>query len=118
MLDARLDQPDPQPISLSHCYEITTSEKPYLGIDREKKTVTPECDSARHSALIAGRRKSPKDPSVCQYLLRHSWGENCNEIDVASRWECTRGSIWVDADELVANTYKIQYLESPDIKQK
>lgn len=57
-----------------------------------------------HASSIIGRRWNEKDQR-CQYLLRNSWGTDCEQYGKFANIECKDGNIWVYEDELDGHTY-------------
>lgn len=65
-------------------------------------------DIANHYSSIVGRRLSSNN--TCQYLIRNSWGTNCNLYPEPYNRQCEEGNIWVDEDILGKAIIGVQFL--------
>ncbi|MFN8791432.1 MAG: hypothetical protein ACK5Y2_08265 [Bdellovibrionales bacterium] len=78
------------------------------------------CSDDVHNAVVVGRRlarfRQPdgKIGSVCQYLIRDSYGTSCNPFppdnSTTPSTRCERGQIWVDEDAFLANVGRVFHL--------
>lgn len=71
-----------------------------------------------HASLIVGRRKSP-DTGECEYLLRNSWGNSCDEMEgegltcdlICAGQSCRyNGHMWVSTRRIKNSLLGITYL--------
>ena len=72
-------------------------------------------DCGGHYSVLIGRRwnvKAHRGQGACEYLIRNSWGEQCDSYhDAWSKPEyCGKGNIWVDGSALLENTDELNYL--------
>ncbi len=144
-MNSLLDHSNGQPIGISYCDRVLTVGASYGGVGSNGGAAQciPVLDSKRnvipgngmHASLVMGRRKNPKNPEVCQFLVRNSWGATCktkpspvtlpddlkndpslpfsfqksiapSEI-YAPEWDCDGGNIWVDATALAKSVYSL-----------
>jgi hypothetical protein len=72
-----------------------------------------------HGSLVVGRRTNP-DNGACEYLVRNSWGKNCNENDgngLACHKNCDSegcrysGHFWVSSERLQSSILGVTYLK-------
>ena len=62
----------------------------------------------QHVALLIGKRINPSTHRT-EYLLRNTFGKNCNGI--SKDFECMAGqsSFWVDAEAIGRNVFSLQW---------
>ena len=63
-------------------------------------------DQQSHASTIVGRRFIN---GQCQYLIRNSYGNSCNDIDPI--YTCQNGHIWIPEAYLLKNLQQITYFE-------
>ncbi|MBS1963219.1 MAG: hypothetical protein JST04_13465 [Bdellovibrionales bacterium] len=96
------------PIGINYCSSVFGEGRAFT----QKKWINnDECH--RHASLVIGRRRDPKAPSRCQYLIRNSWGRGCDS-SYHSDWECDgpKGSVWIDADALGRATHDLALMRT------
>jgi hypothetical protein len=88
-----LDGDHPLPTIIGFCSDIMKAKK-----SRDS------CGG--HAALLIGRREVN---GKCQFLLRNSWGTECDHYppELQNQCEPGKGNIWVDADVLTKNTLEL-----------
>jgi len=103
-----------QPVSISYCSQSLKKGKGFRGLryyDQESNAQSSVKESkgrcGKHVSLIIGRKWNAKT-NKCQLLVRNSWGTSCNSY--ADDWDCEKGNIWVDEEDLGANIYEVKYL--------
>lgn len=99
-----------QPALIGYCANILKTPD-YLGTSSRTrithngaltlKDLEESCKG--HANLVIGRRKSG---TKCQYLLRNSWGSDCDSY--ASTLNCENGNIWIDEEILMKNAISLQ----------
>jgi len=99
-LEHLLDGESPVPTTIGFCSRILT--------DITKKDAPPASKDScgGHAAVVIGKR--PMN-GKCQFLLRNSWGTECDHYspDIQSQCERGKGNVWVDAETLTKNTLEI-----------
>ena len=71
-----------------------------IGYDANEIMVRDEGDRARHadhSSLIAARRESP---TGCEYFVRNSFGQSCEDYLSPHQKNCEQGGVWVTLTQL------------------
>ncbi|HWU42143.1 MAG TPA: hypothetical protein VN132_01855 [Bdellovibrio sp.] len=81
----------------------------YLMKVLQKKSGTTEF--AAHASIIIGQRENPIS-HTCELLVRDSYGANCQDSRGNDRYSlpCENGSVWVEADALLRQTSKINWI--------
>jgi hypothetical protein len=75
------------------------------------KMIGPNDSYSSHASVITGQRTNPQS-GVCELLVRNSYGSDCKDRRGDDRYgrSCENGSIWVPADELLSDTFKISWI--------
>jgi len=109
-IDRRIESPESQPVSVAFCAELLKRGRGYRGFSRRLTDFrfpdTKECGG--HVVLISGKRDHPITGRL-EFLVHNSWGTRCTRY--SPDWECERGKIWVDGEELAENTYGLMWLD-------
>jgi len=71
-----------------------------------KDPYTPQ--DGLHASVLVGRRWNSQSNS-CEYLIRNSWGNQCNSYEV--KQNCEAGNIWVPERVLRYNLYAYIFME-------
>jgi hypothetical protein len=116
-IDGEFDRLDHkgQPIFTTYCADV-------LGAGRKSKFNYGADCSTEHASLIIGRRKNPKEPHSCQYLVRNSWGKNCDrdvkrKYHYSEDWDCdaSKGDYWIDQEMMLKSAFEIGGVENEGI---
>ena len=103
-----------QPIAIYYCSQILKNAS-YRGQkaateNRSEDKFTKDCRDNGHVSTVIGRRW---DHGKRQFLIRNSWGTECEVYDDA--WPCDqnkyKGGVWVDAERPAPNVYGTQAIE-------
>ena len=112
-IHALLDQPNPLPIGISYCSKVLEKGRSYQSSSSRKllDLLSGSENCGPHASLIIGRRTSIRSDgsAVCQFLIRNTWGTSC--WNYSNDWDCEKGNIWVDSDQMTTSLLGIQYLE-------
>ena len=118
-LHRQLERPGALPVGIEYCAEALVSPDTnhirrrdfranlnYLDDDDAAlENFTPSCGF--HASVVIGRRRMPD--GQCYFMVQNSYGESCDGYGLAEGY-CDRGRIWVRADRLAANTFRIARL--------
>lgn len=71
----------------------------------DKSAIFPD-----HVSSIVGRRFN-ENTNSCEYLVRNTWGQNCNNYSID--YECRKGHAWIpeDAFKYKNAIHEVQYIE-------
>jgi hypothetical protein len=89
-------------VIVGYCSKIISEGPGYRGLFKS--------DCGMHASIIVGQRDDSKGKR--QFLVRNSWGANCNGIH--SQWQCAAprgqygGQFWIDARELLVNSQSLE----------
>jgi hypothetical protein len=99
-LNYLLDGPNPLPPMIGFCSSILTD------LSKPDAPPAPKDSCGGHAALVIGRREVN---GKCQFLLRNSWGPECDHYPpkLQSNCEPGKGNIWIDTDTLTKNTLEV-----------
>jgi hypothetical protein len=61
-----------------------------------------------HSSIIAGRKMIN---GKCQYLIRNTWGQDCDLYYKKFQGRCEQGNIWITKEELKESLYSVTYMK-------
>lgn len=126
-INERLNQKNPLPIGINYCKKVL-KDRDANGITDSGILSNQNCPDDAHASVIVGRRllkykDGNKINTICQYLVRNSYGSSCNSYD---KYEadgipskpggekpkiCENGQIWVDENALLKNTAEIFHLK-------
>jgi hypothetical protein len=97
-LNKLLDGDKPLPPVIGFCPRILTES----AAEQSQHASTESCGG--HAVLVIGRREVA---GKCQFLLRNTWGPECDHYaaEVQDQCEEGKGNIWVDAETLAKNMH-------------
>lgn len=126
-VNERLNKANPQPMGISYCRSVLT-DKEAEGVSTTGVLNKNTCKGEVHFSTIVGRRllkykDGDKTETICQYLVRDSFGSSCNgypesepeALPPKSGGEkpkvCEKGQVWVDENVLLRNTAELFHLK-------
>ncbi len=126
-INERLSKSNSQPIGISYCRSVL-KDKDSEGVSMKGELSKDTCKGAVHTSVIVGRRLlkykyAGKTETICQFLVRDSYGSSCNGYDEfdpealpsKSGGEmpkiCEKGQVWVDENALLRNTNEVFHLK-------
>jgi hypothetical protein len=68
-------------------------------------------DCAIHAAVLVGRKYN-KEKKSCEFLVRDSYGPDCEDAEGKPRYDrkCENGNVWVDSTQLMRSTFHLIWL--------
>lgn len=93
-----LNSETPTPIGIGYCHESL------------KTTAESICQSG-HASVIIGRRFI-SETGACEFLVRDSYGPNCNDVDGKPKyaWPCENGNVWIPSDKLLRSASSVTWI--------
>lgn len=119
LINKRLDMTNPQPVGIKYCRDVL-ADKSIIGVSPKGNLNTDTCKGEVHASVIVGRRLlkykvGSKTETICQYLVRDSYGSSCNaypdDESAEPKEVCENGQVWVDEDALMNNTNQVYHFE-------
>ncbi len=86
----------------------TLNEKKHAAIGYSASFLQDRRAPGHHASIVVGRRYNQEAKS-CQFLIRNSWGPNCQSYALPYPVEgnCADGHIWVSEETLHQNIYRV-----------
>lgn len=90
-----------------------------IGIGYDYNKLNGDESSGGHASVLVGRRTNP-DSGACEYLVRNSWGKECNLYEgegLSCHKNCDgngcrySGHFWVSSDRLANSLFDVTYLK-------
>lgn len=121
-INEKLDRKNAMPIGITYCKHIL-KDRESIGVGMNSQLDDRTCKNGVHASVIVGRRllkfkNGDKVDTICQYLVRNSYGSSCNEYEPYEKDAlpnssgenpkvCENGQIWVDEHLLLRNTAEV-----------
>jgi hypothetical protein len=104
-----------QPVGVRYCTEVLYKPN-FLGegsnesvnISNLGSEVLADGKCHMHVSAIIGRRPHPKNKNECQYLIRDTYGNDCEPY--LGKTDCKDGNLWVDESKLRNSLNSITYI--------
>jgi hypothetical protein len=84
---------------------LSRKEPVYIAYDGNYLMLSSWGEDGAHASVLVGRKWNKK-LDQCEYLIRNTWGTDCDDYVPRFRERCVNGDLWISRNDLRAQLYQ------------